>query len=112
MTIIYVSMKKKLQWNFDTSTCVLNFNKNNINYNIECSYKIADILFLFNEKDYINLDLIDIKYINLLKNINLISINDDKCFINEKFKYHTKKINLLKNDILFKNKKQKLIKIV
>ena len=79
---------KKLDWNYDTSSCVLNYNINSEkSIDIDCPLKYANILCEFNDNDRYKSDNKGIiKYCNELVKYGILKLNNSVYVLNTNIK--------------------------
>ena len=99
---------KKLDWNNQLSTCTLDYFTKDNNYEIECSLRLANILYEFNNKDNLELnDSYSKKDLEILFHYRLIKRCEDNTFkLNKKFNIKSNKL-VIKNNVINKKIKKK-----
>lgn len=99
---------KKLDWNHQLSTCTLDYNTKDKDYEIECSLSLANILYEFNANDYIEFNgTYSKRDFEILCHYRLIKRGEDNMFkLNKKFNLKSDKL-VIKNNITHKKIKQK-----
>lgn len=99
--------KRKINWNYNLSSCVLAYTVNNKTYDLECNIEIANILTKFNEISEFSVNEINDYYnykpiLNFLTKMKLIILENDKYKLNETFVYKKNKVSLIAKYIKFK----------
>ena len=90
------------------TNCILDFNINGKNYNIECPIKYADILYYFNDSDIIdnNIASENNDTLDLLCQYKLIKKKDNMYTINTNFNYKKSHFTIKGNQTKKIKKKQ------